>query len=624
MRTRTEALTILANALPIIQKASARARRAIGPAQLARVEHAAREVFDQTAKAEQSRYGWYDEDGDRQGGLIAFVRYFWHVLEPDTPFVDGWPLHAMIEHLEAVTAGQITRLLINIPPGFMKSLLTNVLWPAWEWGPMGRPNYRYVTFSYSASLTERDNGKFRDLVTSPEYQRLYGDQVKVRNKTTLKVHNSRTGWKLASSVGGVGTGERGDRILLDDPHNVKDAESETIRSETTRWFRESLQSRFNNEQTALVVIMQRVHALDVSGVITELRLPYTHLLIPMLYDWKLQTEEGRPRPTSIGWYDPRYVDPDDVGGIDAAKEKCDGILAWPARYSPKLVVDVRDALGPYAWAGQFQQQPTPRGGGIFKEAWWQLWAPDDGNFPVFDYMVASLDGAFTEKEERDPSALTVWGTFTLDDDPTDGEMIDDHVWHLGSKRRIMLVDAWAKHLPFSGPRIERLAHEMVHPGMDKGTKMARDARYRRRTMPEWGLIEWVRDTCQRFRVHTLLIEAKASGISAAQELRNRYPDEQFSIQLVQVKGDKFARACAAVPTFSNLLVYAPDRPWAAQVIEEMAVFPRSAHDDLTDSTTQAIAHLRSLRLAQTDEESAAEAAAGVMHTGSKPAPLYPV
>ena len=176
------------------------------------------------ARKEQSQYGWNDRNGDRQGGLIAFVRYFWSVLEPETPFVDGWPLWAMCEHLEAVTRGEITALLINIPPGCMKSLLINVFWPAWEWGPMGQSHFRYVTFSYSASLTERDNGKFRDLVTSTRYAELYGGGEKgvhVRNKTTLKVHNSRTGWKLASSVGGVGTGERGDRIILDDPHNVK-------------------------------------------------------------------------------------------------------------------------------------------------------------------------------------------------------------------------------------------------------------------------------------------------------------------------------------------------------------------------------------------------------------------
>src|ERR1700744_5312901 len=138
------------------------------------------EYLRRVAKDTQSKRGWYDENGVRQGGLIAFVRYFWKVIEPENPFVDGWPLWAMCEHLEAVTFGDITRLLINVPPGFMKSLLTDVFWPAWEWGPMNMPHMRYVAFSYSSSLTERDNGKFKDLITSPEFQLMYGDQVKPR------------------------------------------------------------------------------------------------------------------------------------------------------------------------------------------------------------------------------------------------------------------------------------------------------------------------------------------------------------------------------------------------------------------------------------------------------------
>jgi hypothetical protein len=73
----------------------------------------------------------------RRGGLIHFVRHFWSVLEPSTKLIEGWPLEAICLHLEAVTFGEINRLLINVPPGFMKSLLVNVFWPAWEWGPMG-------------------------------------------------------------------------------------------------------------------------------------------------------------------------------------------------------------------------------------------------------------------------------------------------------------------------------------------------------------------------------------------------------------------------------------------------------------------------------------------------------
>ena len=222
----------------------------------------------------------------REGGLINFVRYFWDVLEPQTEFVEGEALDAICQHLEAVTFGDINRLLINVPPGFMKSLLTDVFWPAWEWGPMEMPHLRYVAFSYAAGLTERDNGKFRDLITSQKYQELWGDKFKTRKIGEVKITNDKTGSKLATSVGGIGTGERGDRIILDDPHNVKEGESEAVRGETVRWFRESLSNRLNSmEQSAIVVIMQRVHEADVSGTIIENGFAdYVHLMIPMEYD----------------------------------------------------------------------------------------------------------------------------------------------------------------------------------------------------------------------------------------------------------------------------------------------------------------------------------------------------
>ena len=555
------------------------------------------------AKAQQSERGWYDANGVRQGGLIAFVRYYWRVLEPETPLVDGWPLWAMCEHLEAVTFGEITRLLINVPPGFMKSLLVDVFWPAWEWGPINRTHYRYVAFSYSASLTERDNDRFRSLITHRSYQELYGplktrvqhgeavNQVGVglRNKTTLKVMNTHTGWKLASSVSGIGTGERGDRIIIDDPHNVKESESDTVREETVRWFRESISSRFNDLETgALIIIMQRVHYDDVSGVILALGFDYCHLMIPWEYDSSRQFDDAGNvmRTKVVGWVDPRHDDDD--------AEANDGEPAWPERFSVNAMARTKAEVGPYAWAGQYQQSPTPRGGGIFERLWWQLYESPDGKFPLLEYVIASLDGAFTEKEENDPCALTVWGIFKNEE----------------NQRRIILVHAWRKHLKFSGERIAMQPRETA-------------AAYRRRTMPKWGLVEWVNDTCNRFKVDKLLIEAKASGISAAQELQNRYGLKTWAIRLCPVKGDKVARALAVQPTFSQLMVYAPARDWADMVIDEMEVFPKGKYDDLTDSATQAMKYLRDVGLAQTDEEAHHAEIESVTHK-PKPQALYPV
>src|SRR5258705_269192 len=129
--------------------------------------------------------------------LISFVDYVWPVVEPAIPFVKGWAISAIAEHLEAVTHGEIKRLLINVPPGFSKSLLTDVFWPAWEWGPQNKPWYRYVCAAYSNHLTERDNMRCRNVVMSDRYQRLWAPRFKISNDqfTKVKFANDQTGWK---------------------------------------------------------------------------------------------------------------------------------------------------------------------------------------------------------------------------------------------------------------------------------------------------------------------------------------------------------------------------------------------------------------------------------------------
>jgi predicted phage terminase large subunit-like protein len=545
----------------------------------------------------QAQWGHLDKEGVLQGGLMAFIRHFWSVIEPGTTLVEGWPLYAIVLHLEAVTRGEITRLLINVPPGFMKSLLTDVFWPAWEWGPKGMSHLRYVAFSYAASITERDNDKFRQLLVSQPYRDLWGDIFEVIKVGVQRIVNDRTGWKFASSVGGVGTGERGDRVILDDPHNVKDAESDQVRGETVRWFRESMSDRLNDiERSAIVIIMQRLHETDVSGVLLEVGLPYVHLMLPMEFDPTRHCE------TLIGWRDPRTED---------------GELAWPERFPPDAVIDMKLAKDVYSWAGQYQQEPVTRGGGIFQRSWWQLWEPgseeahaiakhEAGKWPPLEYVVGSIDGAYTEKEEGDPTAMTVWGVFRN---------------KLGHPK-IALVHAWRKRLGIHGP---------VMPPLPGESRLA----HLKRSQPHWGVVEWAAHTCRTFHVDLLLIEAKASGISVAQSIQSLFGDEGFATQLEQVRGDKMARAQAIVPFFSNLMVYAPAAPreempgdivlfrdWAQMVIDEMAVFPKGRYDDLTDTASQAFRHLRAVGFARLEAEVELEKANAVRYR-PKPAPLYP-
>src|SRR5918912_1616843 len=139
--------------------------------------------------------------------LVAFVRRGWPILEPGTPYVHGKVIGAVCEHLQAVTAGRIRRLLVTVPPGCAKSLLVACFWPAWEWGPKGLAHHRFLSFSYSDRLSTRDNRRTRLLVTSPWFQRLWPLALAEDQDAKTRFENGRRGWRMASSVGGVATGE---------------------------------------------------------------------------------------------------------------------------------------------------------------------------------------------------------------------------------------------------------------------------------------------------------------------------------------------------------------------------------------------------------------------------------
>jgi predicted phage terminase large subunit-like protein len=290
------------------------------------------------------------------GSLIDFSEVFWPIIEPGRKFIRGWALEAVCEHLEAVTAGHIQKLLINVPPGLMKSLSTNVLWPAWEWGPKNLPTNRFLHASYNIDLMIRDNRRCRQIIESEAYQEMFGDRFHLVADQNAKIRydNDKRGFKIALSVDGGTTGERGDRFVFDDPHNVKKAESEVDLDSKAQWFTEVVPSRVNDlDLSAFVGIMQRVHERDLSGLALAADLGYTHLCLPMEYesDRKCFTDLGAGRH----FEDPRTKK---------------GELLFPERFTQSGVAALKKQLsawgGQYAVSGQLQQSPTPRGGGMFK------------------------------------------------------------------------------------------------------------------------------------------------------------------------------------------------------------------------------------------------------------------
>jgi predicted phage terminase large subunit-like protein len=314
---------------------------------------------------------------------------------------------------------------------------------------------------------------------------------------------------------------------------------------------------------------------------------WTHLCLPMEY------ESRRSFVTSIGWKDPR---------------DSDGELLWPERFGHPEVASLKSNLGSWRAAGQLQQRPEPQGGGIIKRVHWQLWPPGGEEFdelgqpvkptayPPMDYILACLDSAYTTDNMNDPSALTVWGVFsgeTVARDVRWGDGRHSHRVFGESSQRVMLMYAWSGRLEL---------HELV----------AHVAKMCGRKKPGLG-------------VDKLVIEAKASGISVAQEMRRLFAFEGFGIQLFDPgRVDKVARLYSVQNIFEERAVWAPDRSWAEEVIAQCGTFPNAAHDDYVDTVSMALRHLRDIGMLTRPAERMADLDEGLnVLSRHRYTPLYP-
>jgi len=322
------------------------------------------------------------------------------VLEPETPFVDGMHFRAVCDHLQAVSEGRIRHLIVNIPPGHAKSLLTAVFWPAWVW--IDHSEARWLFSSYREPLATRDSVKCRRLIESEWYQERWGDRYQLTGDQNQKqrFENDRTGYRVVVPMSS-GTGERGDYVVVDDPHSVDQAQSDAERTSAVDWWNGSMSTRLNDFATGhKIVIQQRLHEADLTGDLL-VRGGYQLLCLPAEF------EPDRRCSTSIGWEDPRTVF---------------GQLLWPEKVTQADIENLKNTLGSYRYAGQYQQRPSPAGGGMLQKHWWRYWQPKGANLkpvqvklpngtielrpavnlPVqFDMILQSWDMAFKDTKKSD-------------------------------------------------------------------------------------------------------------------------------------------------------------------------------------------------------------------------------
>lgn len=325
-----------------------------------------------------------------EGSLSAFIQDGWRYIDP-APYVHNWHIDAICEHLEAVTSGEVKRLIINIPPRSMKSITMSVAWPAWTWArgnisPLSGPQVQFLTTSYAQVLSTRDSRKSRLLMMSPWYQEMWGDRFEFTGDQNAKqrYENDQGGYRIAAAVRGQLTGDGGMIVAVDDAHNLIEANSDAERQKVIEWWDEAMPTRLNDpEHGAFAISMQRVHDADLVGHILEKERGWTHLCLPARYE---------PDHPHVYPLDPR---------------KIDGELLWPQRQSDEHLKELEGKLGPFGSAGQLQQRPSPRGGGIFKAEWLRYYdqAPPFRTMNIY----FTVDPANEKKKDSDWTAIFVIG-----------------------------------------------------------------------------------------------------------------------------------------------------------------------------------------------------------------------
>ena len=320
--------------------------------------------------------------------FMLFVERAFMELNPQTDFLSAPHIEVMTSKMEDCRLGKVKRLIVNLPPRSLKSIVVSVAFTAWLLG--NDPSAQIICVSYGQDLADKLARDCRSLMTSAFYRRLFPDTRLSPDKQS--VHDFLTtahGGRMATSVGGVLTGRGADYIILDDPLKPDDAMSETRRNGVNAWYDNSLLSRLNNKETGVIIIvMQRLHQDDLVGHVLE----QGH--------WDLVSFPA------IAVEDETHIIDSPFGQKSFVRRV--GDVLHPERESATTLAAIKETLGSYNFESQYQQNPMPQGGSIFQSAWFQYCAPD--TWPSrFTLTLQSWDTANKSGELNDYSVCTTWG-----------------------------------------------------------------------------------------------------------------------------------------------------------------------------------------------------------------------
>lgn len=466
----------------------------------------------------------------------------------------------LFEHLYRIEhEPDYNRLIVNIPPRSMKSYIVNVIWSAWLLGQ--DPSKRIISISYNRELAKKHAINVRLLMLTEWYQELFPNtEISSLQNTNLKTLTTAHGFRFSTSTGGTLTGEGGDIIIIDDPQNPNKMYSENYRDTTIDWLGGVLMSRLDDPSNGkIMLISQRLHEADLSGYIDNnlegwnlLKMPMQaneDLFFEMKYkfriglDYSMLQQDLQDSENQDNFYQDQSNIPENEvikinsNNIDKLKLKInpirpskiiiekDTILNSP-RYSTKQVLNIKNTIGEYFFASQYQQDPMSRDGGYIKRQWFSQYIDLPQEF--YQNIIVSIDTAFKTDTNSDYSVFTIW--------------VKDNNKHY-------LLDV--------------TRHKFTYPEL-----RAQCIRY-----------------IEKYDIAALLIEDRASGHSLIQDIRNENPN--ITIIAFSPRGNKEERLLSILGVLESRLVYLPrDSNWKEDFLREVTKFPHGRHDDQLDSMVQ--------------------------------------
>lgn len=317
---------------------------------------------------------------------IAFTEQCFSTVSPGVDYMDNWHIHCIIEHLQAVERGEISRLIINMPPRCMKSITVSIAWPAWLLGR--KPETQIIAASFGQSLSSKLSVDTRLIIESEWYKETFPEAIIAADQNEkAKFQTTKRGHRIATSVGGTITGEGGDYLILDDPIKPDEAPSLTVRQSTNSWISQTFLSRFNDRRKGkAVLVMQRLHENDPTAYLSE-NSDWHKLILPGYFDKHTLIFLGNK-----SW------------------ELQEGDYLHEARMGEKELEEALSDLGMYGFSGQILQRPSPDGGGEFKVSWLQFYDNYSKTFTAKGMNIYILyDPANQKKKKNDYTAIVVVG-----------------------------------------------------------------------------------------------------------------------------------------------------------------------------------------------------------------------